>query len=248
MTDEAAPTADAFLGGRLTILQPRRGFRAGTDAVFLAASVPARAGDKVLELGCGVGTAALCLAARVPGVAVTGVEKDPGAADLARRNAGVNDLPLVVVEADIATLPPALRAEGFGHVMMNPPFFTSGTRAAAPDRAGARHEETPLAFWIDVALRRLRPGGTLSVILSAERVPDLLASLDPRIGGLSLLPLAAREGRPAGRVILRGRKGGRAPFVLLPPFILHRGAVHDGDRDDYTPEAQAILRDGAALP
>lgn len=247
MTDEAAPTADAFLGGRLTILQPRHGFRAGADAVFLAASVPAGAGDRVLELGCGVGTAALCLAARVPGIHVTGVERDPGAADLARRNAAANALPLAVVEADIAALPAALRAETFAHVMMNPPFFTSGTRAAARDRAGARHEETPLARWIDVALRRLVPGGSLSVILSAERVPDLMAALDGRIGSLSLLPLTAREGRPAGRVILRGRKGGRAPFVLLSPFVLHRGAAHDGDGDDYTPGAQAILREAAAL-
>jgi tRNA1(Val) A37 N6-methylase TrmN6 len=248
MTGDTALTADAFLGGRLTILQPRHGFRAGADAVFMAAAVPARAGDTVLELGCGVGTAALCLAARVPGVAVTGVERDGDAADLARRNAETNGMPLAVVEADIAALPAGLRAESFDHVMLNPPFFTAGTRAPGRSRAAARHEETPLAMWLDTALRRLAPGGSLTLIQSAERVPDLLKSLDARIGSLTLLPLAAREGRPAGRIILRGKKGGHAPFVLLPPFVLHQGLAHDRDRDDYTPEAQAILRDAAGLP
>jgi tRNA1(Val) A37 N6-methylase TrmN6 len=247
MTADPDLTTDAFLGGRLAVLQPRDGFRAGTDAVFLAAAVPARAGEHVLELGCGVGTAALCLAARVSGATVTGVERDPATADLARRNAEANGLSLRVVEADIAELPAGLRGESFDHVMMNPPFFTAGTRAPGPERAAARHEETPLAAWLDIAVRRLRPGGTLTVILSADRVPDLLSALDARMGSLSLLPLAARPGRAAGRVILSARKGGRAPFVLRPPFILHRGATHEGDRDDYTAEARSILRDAAPL-
>lgn len=247
MTDDGATTADAFLGGRLTILQPRRGYRAGSDAVFLAAAVPARPGERVLELGCGAGVAALCLCARVPGVAVTGVERDAATAALARSNAKANGLPLTVVEADIARLPPALREAGFDHVMMNPPYFTEGTRAGDAARAGARHEETPLAVWIDTALRRLLPGGRITVIQSAERVPDLLRACDARLGSLTLRPLSARAGRPAGRVLLTGRKGGRGPFTLLPPFVLHDGISHGADGDGYTARAEAVLRDAAPL-
>lgn len=58
---------DQFLGGRLMVAQPKTGYRAGVDPVLLAASVPAVRGESVLELGCGVGVASLCLAARVPG-------------------------------------------------------------------------------------------------------------------------------------------------------------------------------------
>jgi tRNA1(Val) A37 N6-methylase TrmN6 len=247
MTDDAEPTSDAFLGGRLSILQPRRGYRAGADAVFLAAAVPAAAGDRVLELGCGAGVAALCLAARVPGVVVTGVERDAQSAELARRNAEGNALPLRVIEADVARLPDALRAETFDHVMMNPPYFTGGTRAEVAARAGARHEETPLEVWLDCAVRRLRPGGVLTVIQTAGRVPDLLRGLDGRMGSLRLRPLSGRADRPAGRVLLSARKGGRAPFELLPPFVLHEGAAHAGDGESYTPAARAILRDAAPL-
>jgi tRNA1(Val) A37 N6-methylase TrmN6 len=241
-------TTDAFLGGRLAVLQPKRGFRSGTDAVFLAAAVPAVAGDRVLELGCGAGVAALCLAARVPGLSVTGVERDPVAADLARRNAEANRLPLRVVEADLAALPTDLRAESFDHVMMNPPFFTEGTRSRCAPRAEARHEETALDVWLDCAVRRLVPGGQLTVMQSADRLPELLRGLDGRMGSLSLRPLTGREGRPAGRVILLARKGGRGAFVLHPPFVLHEGPAHDGDRESYTFAARAILRDGTGLP
>lgn len=247
MTDDAAITADAFLGGRLTILQPRRGYRAGADAVFLAAAVPARAGDAVLELGCGVGVAALCLAARVPGVAVTGVEREPQAAALARRNAAAAGLPFEVVEADLGRLPADLRHAAFDHVMMNPPYFTAGPQADDTGRAGARHEETPLATWIDTAVRRLRPGGQLTLVQAVDRVPDILRACDGRLGSLTLRPLAPRDGRPAGRVIVTARKGGRAAFALLPPFVLHSGPVHLSDAESYTPRAQAILRDGAAF-
>jgi tRNA1(Val) A37 N6-methylase TrmN6 len=215
--------------------------------VFLAAAVPARSGDRVLELGCGVGAAALCLAARLPGITVTGVEREAQAAALARRNATATGLPLEVVEADIGQLPPGLRGMGFDHVMMNPPYFTSGPLAGDAARAGARHEGTPLTVWIDTAIRRLRPGGRMTLIQAVDRVPEILRACDARLGSLTLRPLAPREGRPAGRVIVTGRKGGRAAFSLLPPFVLHAGPAHVADADSYTPRAQAILRDGAGF-
>jgi tRNA1(Val) A37 N6-methylase TrmN6 len=247
MTGDDAITADAFLGGRLTILQPRRGYRAGADAVFLAAAVPARAGDRVLELGCGVGAAGLCLVARVRGIILTGVEREPQAAALARRNAAATGLPFEVVEADIGQLPADLRTQAFDHVMLNPPYFTSGPPAGNAARAGARHEDTPLNAWIDTAVRRLRPGGQLTLIQAVDRVPDIFRACDTRLGSLTLRPLVPRDGRPAGRVIVTGRKGGRAAFALLPPFVLHSGPAHEADADSYPPRAQAILRDGAAF-
>ena len=62
--EDDALSCDAFLGGRLRIWQPRAGYRAGIDPVMLAAAVPARPRQSVLELGCGAGTASLCLAAQ----------------------------------------------------------------------------------------------------------------------------------------------------------------------------------------
>jgi len=241
-------TADAFLGGRLRLHQPRQGDRAGMDAVLLAAACPARPGEAVLELGCGNGAAILCLCARVPGIAATGLERNPQAAALARLNAAGNGVALTVVEGDLGAMPAVLREAVFDHVIANPPYFGPGTRAADPGRAAARQEETPLAAWIDAALRRLRPGGSVTVIARADRLADLLGPLAGRAGEIAVLPVAARAGRAAGRVIVGARKGRRGALRLLAPLVLHAAPAHLRDCEDLTAQAQAVLRDGGALP
>lgn len=130
-------TEDGFLGGQLRIRQPRAGYRAATDPVLMAASCSARAGETVLELGCGAGVGAICLGARVPGVALTGLELQPGYADLARQNASNNGIALEVIEGDVSAPPPALRTRVFDHVMLNPPWYPAGGGTAAQD-AGDR--------------------------------------------------------------------------------------------------------------
>jgi tRNA1(Val) A37 N6-methylase TrmN6 len=245
---DADLTDDRFLGGRLALLQPRQGYRAATDPVLLGAAVDARPGQAVLDLGCGAGAASLCLAARVPGLRIAGIERQPAYAALARENAARNGLAFEVVEGDLAQMPDALR-RAFDHVIANPPYLPpgSGTAAGDPGREAAQREETPLPVWIDAASRRLAPGGWLTLIHETARLPALLAALDRRLGSAAVLPLAPRAGRPASRVLMRARKGGRGPFRLLPPLVLHEGDAHDGDRDSFTAEAQAILRDGVAL-
>lgn len=238
---------DRFLDGRLRLLQPLKGYRAATDPVLLAAACPAEAGDSVLDLGCGAGAATLCLGRRVPGLHLVGLELQPDYADLARQNAARNDLQLEVHEGDLARIPAALRRD-FDHVIANPPYYaTGGSPSPIAGRARALQVETPLADWVAAASRRLRSGGWLTLICGVDGLPEVLAAMGRKLGSAAVLPLAPREGRPAPRIILQARKGGRAAFRLLPPFVLHQGPVHDGDRESYTPAAKAILRDGADL-
>lgn len=250
MTDHFADdalTQDAFLNGRVMASQPRDGYRAATDPVFLAASVPVRAGQNVLELGCGAGVASLCLAARIGGLTLAGVEVQRPYADLARRNAAANSVDMTVFDADLTALPAPLRDLRFDHVIANPPYYGAhgpASRDAGRDRA--LREETPLDAWVDVALRRVRDGGYVTFIHLSARLPDLLAGFRAR-ASVTVLPLAARANRPARRVIVQARKGGRAPFVLLPPLVVHQGDTHPGDCDHFTCAARAILRDAAAL-
>lgn len=249
MYEPADLTHDGFLGGRLRIAQPRDGYRAATDPVLLAAAVQASPGARVLELGCGVGVASLCLLARLPGLAVTGVERQTAYAALARQNAKQNNLLLQVVEADLAHLPKDLRAQTFDHVIANPPYFAQGQGTAARNagREAAFREETALATWIDIALRRLAPGGWLTMIHLAERLSDMLSAIQNRAGAVAILPIAPRTGRPASRVILRARKASKAPMQLLAPLVLHDGAEHLKDGDDFSAQARSILRDGAPI-
>ncbi|ETX30529.1 tRNA1(Val) (adenine(37)-N6)-methyltransferase [Roseivivax isoporae] len=253
MSDEAFAdadlTQDAFLGGRVRLWQPRRGYRSGVDPVLLAASVAAVPGQRVLDLGCGAGAAMLCLGARVPGLDLTGVELQPAYARLARRNAADAECPARVVTADVAALPPDLRQETFDHVIANPPYFEPARRqgAADPGRETGLAGPTPLADWVATAARRTAHGGSVTFIQRVERLPELLAAFDARLGGIEFLPLAPRVGRPARLILLRGRKGGRAAFRALAPLILHAGDRHESDAEDYAPAVAAILRDGAPL-
>lgn len=246
MNDE---TCDGFLGGELTIVQPKSGYRAGADPVFLAAAVQASDGDKVLELGCGVGVALFCLMRRVPGLIATGVDKQPQLVEMARQNAEANHLNARLVVAEIADLPDEIRAESFDHVLANPPFFdrSAGSAANEPGREAGRGETAPLAAWIDVATRRLKPRGRLTLIQRASRLGDVIRAMDNRLGGVTVQPLVPRHGRPAGHIIVTATKNARGDLQLLAPIVLHDGDRHEGDRDGYSAQAKAILREGKSL-
>jgi tRNA1(Val) A37 N6-methylase TrmN6 len=249
VSDEADLTRDAFLGGRLHLWQPRKGYRAATDPVLLAASIPAKSGQSVLELGCGAGAAVLCLMARVEGIVAHGLEVQPFYAGLARRNAEENGQALVVHEGDLRELPGELRQASFDHVFANPPFHrpeATGATDAGRDTAH-REGEASTGDWIDAGLRRLKPKGTFTMIHRTERLGEILTALEGRAGDIRILPLASREGRESERVIVQARKNSGGKLVLLPSLILHKGERHEADDDDYTTTASDILRYGKGL-
>ena len=227
-----------FLGGRVRVTQPQTGFRSGTDAVMLAAAVPAKSGDTALELGAGAGTASLCLAARVAGLIMTGIEIDLALVALANDNAAANRTACVFQAADIFDLPAPLRLD-FDQVFCNPPFHDGGEAPPDPSRARALMDDGALIDWLRLGLKRTVAGGFFTTILRADRVAEALAVLGGH--GVHLLPLWPRAGVAAKRAILLVRKGSRAPFALLPGLVLHT------ESGDYSPQAQAILRDGAML-
>lgn len=242
-------TCDDFLGGRVKLRQPVHGYRAGIDPVLLAASVPAKPGQAILELGCGAGAASLCLAARVNDLDLTGVELQPLYAALCRQNAVANKSSMNVVEADLMSLPADLRNRSFDHVIMNPPYYdrTASTSSSDSGRDIALGGDTPLAEWIKTGAKRLAPNGHLSLIQRIDRLPEALSAVQNLLGSIVLLPISARTQREAGLFILQARKSGRAGFRLKPALILHEGEQHISDRPSYTDEVSAILRLGSAL-
>ncbi len=229
---------DSFLDGRVRVMQPDSGFRAGLDAVMLAAAVPAKTGQSALELGSGVGTASLCLAARVSGVALTGVEQDAALVRMARDNAAANGADAHFVAADVFALPPELKRD-FDQVFCNPPFHGEGLASPDAARAAALMDGGSLKDWLKLGLQRTVSGGYFTAILRADRLNEALAALPEK--GVCAVPLWPRAGEAPRRVIVQARKGSHAPFALAPGLVLHRA---DGG---WTPEADAILRRGEAL-
>jgi tRNA1(Val) A37 N6-methylase TrmN6 len=231
-------TDDTLLGGRVRLRQPQGGLRAGHDAVLVAAAVPARPGEQVLELGCGSGAAFLCLAARVPEVRIVAVEREPELAALARENAALNGLAdrVTVIEGDVAD--PALRRAlpRCAHGFANPPYWEGGSAPPAALRRAATHEEAPLSDWA-ACLATVAHRGSATLVLPAARFADGLAALRAaRFGSPALLPLWPRAGVAAKRVLVSARLGGKGPGRVLPGLVLHGAEA-----------AEAILRDGAAL-
>ena len=243
-------THDAFLGGKLYALQPKRGFRSGIDAVLLAASVPAQPGQTILELGCGVGVASLCLNARVNGVRLTGIEIQVDYADLARRNASSNDADMTVVCSDLRDLPADLRQLQFAHVMMNPPYFDRqhGHAAQNEGRDIALAGETPLADWLDIGIKRLAPKGTLTIIQHMTRLPEVISMVQGRLGSIVVKPIMAHADADPGLFLLQAKQSGRAAFVMSKPLVMHGADASLGQIESYTPQVKAILRDGASFP
>ena len=243
-----AVSEDTLLGGRVRLRQPVDGYRVAIDPVLMAASVPAGPGERVLEIGVGTGAAALCLASRVEGCLITGLENDADLAALCRRNVEANglDRTVDVIVGDLRAPPARLGPASFDHAMANPPWNSDG--AGPPprneQRAKAHVEQgADLVHWVRFAATMLRRGGTLTTILTAERLDEHLGAYTASgIGETVVVPLWSKDdGRPAHRVILRGRKDIRAPVSLLPGFVLH------GGNGSYAPGIEHILRHGAAL-
>ncbi len=238
-------TEDAILGERVRLLQPERGYRVAIDPVFLAAAVPAKPGDRVLDAGCGVGVATLCLAARVAGIQAMGLEIQPEIADLARRNAELNGAALAVETGSIAAPPSKLEPNSFHHVMANPPYLEPGRANASPDPSKAASTVEGgerLRDWIDFCIRMARPKGSVTLIQRADRLDAILSAMHGRLGEIVVFPLWPGSGRKgAGRVVVRGRKGLATPLALSPGLVLH-----DAD-GRFTKEAEGVLRHANAL-
>jgi tRNA1(Val) A37 N6-methylase TrmN6 len=243
---QAGVSEDLLLGGRLRLRQPAVGYRAGVDAALLAAACDARPGERVLEAGCGAGAALLAAAARRAEARFTGVERDPAALALAKKNITLNGMDdrVSAIEGDVAAGFRALGLPPFDAVMANPPFFDdpNALRGPHPAREGAYLAPEGLAAWIDFLTKAVRAGGTIILIHRADRLGDILGLLAAKAGSVRIRPVQPFADQPAKRVLVRAIKTGKAPLVLLPALILH-----DRSEAKHTPAAEAILRGEAAL-
>jgi tRNA1Val (adenine37-N6)-methyltransferase len=235
-------TQGHLLGGRVIYRQPVNGFRSGIEPILLAASIPARAGEHVLEAGTGAGASLLCLSARVSGILATGVETDLAMAELAAANAEMNGFSGLKIVRD--RIESAILPQLFDHAMANPPYHRAGD-PPSPDvgRATAKHgSDVLIRGWIERLSMSLRRRGSLSLIVSAGMLPTCLSAMsDSRCSCTAIFPLWPKAGRSAKLVLLRGIRESQTPTRLLSGMVLHQP---DGSFSDV---AKAILGNGAPL-
>lgn len=237
---------DCLLGGKVRLLQMQNGYRAAIDSVFLAAAVPAKAGETVLDLGCGVGAVSFCLLARIPGLTITGLDFQKPLVDLARRNSMLNNCENYIhfVHGDLLKAPKELFEVQYDHVMANPPYYTAKNSHKSPNASKALAHvegEAGLTDWVGAACRALKTRGTVTFIHRADRVTDLIAALHKSFGGFVIFPLWTAQGKEAKRVIISARKGTSSPTKISSGLILHK------QNGFFTDQAQGVMKNAAAL-
>jgi tRNA1(Val) A37 N6-methylase TrmN6 len=239
-------TLDEVMGGRVRLIQLADGYRAGMDAVLLAAAVPARAGERALDVGAATGAGALCLAARVPGVTVSGIEIQPALIEIGRANIALNRCEgrVSLVQGSILERTAAFAPASFDHVFVNPPYLEDGQAPApAVSSKTLAHvaSETALADWVAFAAAMAKSRATLTFIFRADRIHDLLGPLHPFAGEMVCFPLWPRQGRAASLILVQARKGLHGASAVAPGLVLH------GADESYTPETERVLREGVGL-
>ena len=238
-----------LLGGRVSLIQPKSGYRIGMDGALLACASASLVKDlnpskSALELGCGVGGALMALKALCPDINVTGIEREPDYAAMARRNATGNASDATIIEGDIGHGFKSFGLNRFDLIFSNPPYFDDHTamRAPHPDKVAAYFAEDGLKAWLDFALMAVKDGGDIVFIHRADRLADILGGLAPKAGSFIIRPIYAFADKPAKRVLVRAQRLGKAPLKLLPALILH----DQGERK-HTPMVESILRGETAL-
>lgn len=229
-----------LLDGRVKFTQSDQGYRAGMDAVFLAAACPIVPGEKLLDLGCGAGAASLCVAARVPGIHVTGIEIQSAQAELAQKNFADNQIDAEIICADLRNH--SLPADHFDHVIINPPYHNSEEHTAPQNnQRAASFMMDDLAAWIAAARRAVKTHGSMTIIHRADRMTEILGNMDG-FGAIEVIPLWPRADIAADRIIIRAVKGRKTPLRLHAGIVLH---TNDGKT---TENSHNILRNGVKIP
>ena len=233
-------TLDNFLGGRIKLVQPSYGYRAGIDPIFLAASLHPKPHEKILDVGAGVGAASISLAVRCPHAKIFGLEVQSNLVQLALTNIEANQVQerVEMINGDLLSAPSCIKLNSFDHIMTNPPYYEYNRTQSSPDpgKAQANTETVDLGKWIKACLKMLKPKGVFTMIHRAERLTEILSHLGNHVGELVIFPLWPGANKAARRVIIQGRKNIRGEIRLASGMMLHGGA------EKYTPEAEAILR------
>lgn len=239
---------DWLLGGRVRFRQPATGYRVAVDPVLLAAAVPARAGEVVLDVGSGSGAASLCLHHRVPDCQIVGLDVDGEMIALARENAQLNNAEqrVAFVHGDIVQPPAPIAARSFDHVFSNPPYLQAWRADRRSSSGGARdiakiEESANLSLWIEAMAVAVKPKGRLTLIHRADRLDELLAELRRHAGEIAVFPLWPKQGWAAKRILVSARRGVASPLRLAPGLVLHQAS------GAYSVAAQGVLENGDAL-
>jgi len=226
-------TEDLILNGKIKLCQPKYGYRIAIDPILLASAVELKNEQKILDVGCGVGTISLILKYMDNSQNITSVDIDPIMTELCKMNSEINNLPLNIINSSIDTN--LLRNKFFDSVVTNPPFYNPENFRSSEKKFAANFETIDLKSWISFCLKRLKPRGNFYIIHLPERLENILESLENLVGKIEILPIYSHINDSAKRVIVKCKKASKEPLKILPGLVSHR------DNNEYTDNMKSIL-------
>lgn len=216
------------VGDRVKMISNGRGLAWGSDSYLLAARL--RKGKRACELGCGTGVVSLLAAAFDKFEHVCALEIERESAELAKRNAALNNLGKRVSVHNIDIREARADALGgeFDCVFSNPPYFAHpGPESPDAIRQSARHEiHGGIGDFCAAAARLLKYGGTFVCVYRPDRLVDLFcamraARLEPK---RMCMVHADTHSKPA--FVLAEAKFGGAPLLEIePPLFLYTDEI-----------------------
>lgn len=244
----ADETADDILGGRIQVLQKKKGYRFSIDAILLAHFVGPGPSGHILDLGTGSGIIGLLLFYFRPGSRVVGLEIQSELADMAKRTLSLNKIPdgLTILEGDIRRIKENLPGQSFDIVVFNPPYRRIASGRINPDsqKARARHELLgALDDFLQAAAFVLKPGGRVYIVYPVRRMVSLISRmrqvrLEPKRCRVVYSSLESR----GEFILVEGIAGGREELAMAPPLCIYE---RDGR---YTEAMTALFNDLASFP
>jgi len=242
-------TKNKFLGGRLKIYQQKKGFRAGHDSVILASSIPAKRGDKCLELGVGTGVVSLCLLSRVEDLKIVGIDNDQDVLSLAKENSIINNFQdkLVLIKGDLnkgLKESSKLQRQSFDHIYSNPPYYIED-EIIFPLNEGKRNayegNSDTFKVWLKIALTLVKSKGSITFINHIKNLPKMLNLFTSSMGDIKITPIFSDIKKPAYRFLISGVRDSKKPLKFTKGLVLNN---KDGKN---TKKIENILRFGKSL-
>ncbi|MCR5224774.1 MAG: methyltransferase [Alphaproteobacteria bacterium] len=228
-------TQDYILNGKIKLLQPKNGYRVAIDPILLAACVHVKPNQKILDAGCGVGAISLILKNKEPSAQITAIDLDEEMCRLCKQNAELNSCDINVINCNVEDVRAFTQREDFDQIVTNPPFFKKEASRISGKKQLANFETIELGKWITFCIKKLKNGGIFSIVHNASRTGDILQSVMPSLGDITIVPIYSKLDTDAKRVIVTGKKGRKSDMKIAHGIVVHE------DDGSYTDAMKKIL-------
>ena len=210
------------------IIQKKKGFCFGMDAVLLSGFAQVKEGEMAVDLGTGTGIIPILLEAKTKGRHFTGLEIQEEVAEMANRSVRLNHLEdrVDIVRGDIKEASRLFGKASFDVVTSNPPYMNDNHGLKNPDlpKAIARHE---VFCTLDDVCREasllLKTGGRFYMVHRPHRLAEIITALknyklEPKRMKL-LHPFIDKD---ANMVLIEAVRGGKSMMKVEAPIIVYQ--------------------------